>query len=196
MLNIVIKLLIGCLSIFITVAHADEWDTVSKLSVENEQRNAHFSLAFGRTDIKGDVFHHQGSLSKLQGGYRFSDYFAFEAGFVFYGESDDLASTNQQEISGGAIEAQFMLIAPLLSWFEPYGILGISSWLFDVKEVPDGIESGTGEFEGNDFIFGAGFLFNVDHDSSLRLEYEMSSFKDQDFDMDIKQVVFGIQHRF
>lgn len=162
----------------------------------NEERNAHFLLSFGRTDIKGNVFHHQGGMSKIQGGYRFSDFVAIEIGLVAYGEAKDIAGTAEQEIVGAAIEGQLFFIAPLLYWLEPYAKFGISSWMFDVKQIPDNIDAGNGEFEGNDLIYGAGFIFNVDHDSSLRLEYEGASFKDSGFDVDLKAISFGIQHRF
>ena len=197
MYKILLKLFAFCLSFFVVQVHAEEWDTVTSLSVvDNSERNAHFMLAFGRTDIKGNVFHHQGSISKLQGGYRFSDYLIFEAGFSFYGEAEDEAGTADQEITGGSFETQFLLIAPLMTWFEPYGKLGISSWFFDTTTVPVNIDSGNGEYEGSDLIYGAGFLFNIDHDSTLRLEYEMSSFKDAAFDVDVKEILFAIQHRF
>lgn len=176
-----------------TAQSADEEPAWPKL---DEERNAHFLLSFGRTDIKGNVFHHQGSMTKIQGGYRFSDFVAIEIGLVAYGEAKDIAGTAEQEIVGAAIEGQLFFIAPLLNWFEPYVKFGLSNWLFDVNQIPTNIDAGTGEFEGYDLIYGAGIMFNVDHDSTLRLEYEGASFKDSGFDVDLKAISFGIQHRF
>lgn len=181
-----------CLS---TVVHAEEWGTVVSIPVENEGRFAHFMLSIGRTDIQSDVFHHQGAITKLQGGYRFNDYIAIEIGFAYYQQTEDMAGTVEQEMTGAAFEGQLFFVIPLLHWCEPYGKLGASSWVFDVEE-PSGVDSGTGTFEGNDIIYGGGFFFHVDHDSTLRLEYEMVNFKDSDFDMEAKQISFGIHHRF
>lgn len=162
----------------------------------NEERNLSFNLFIGSTDIKEELFHDQTSIFKLQGGSRFSDFFALEVGFVYYGEGKDLRGNVERELEGHAIELQILGIAPLQSWFELFGKVGASKWRFKGKETtvvsPGVFVVSEGKVKGEDLIYGGGLLFNVDHDSTIRVEYEQYDFDGTDF----KVLILGFMHRF
>lgn len=157
-----------------------------------EERDSHFAMSIGRTDIKGDIYHHQGTIFRMLGGQRFNDYISLEAGFIYYGEVEDNAGLDEMKIEGHAWDINLVVIAPLSNVFEAFGKVGASRWSFRGREEVSGVGAFRGKVDGEDPVYGAGFLFNVDHDSTIRLEYELSEFDDTD----VKIISLGFQHRY
>ena len=156
-----------------------------------EERNAHFLLTIGHTDFKDDVFHAQGLVQKLGGGYRFSDFVSFEVSLISYGEVSDTNGTVETDMVGAAIATQLMGLLPITNSIDIFGKAGVSYWKFEIKSEDPPLISRASE-DGSDVIYGAGFLFRVDHDSTLRLEYELSDIGG----IDIAAISFEIQHQF
>jgi len=160
--------------------------------VAAEERNSNFALSIGRTDIKGNVYHLQGTVFKLSAGQRFSDYLLFEAGFVYYGEVEDTAGLDVLTIEGYAWNLHLLFIAPVSASFEPFGKIGVSKWHLSQKEEINGGGTLRGDADGEDIVYGAGFLFNVDHDSTIRIEYDLTEFDGTD----VSAILLGFQHRY
>lgn len=175
---------------FIATVHAAEEDSL--LLLDDQDRNQNFNLSIGNTDFKEGDYHDQGALFKIHGGSRFGDFFALEAGFVYYAESTEVEGNIRLKSEGNGIEIQILGILPMTSWVELFGKVGVSKWRSTSKvEV---INQGSVKLttKGEDPIYGAGFLFNVDHDSTIRLEYEQYEFADTD----IKAISLGFMHRY
>ena len=114
------------------------------------ERDSQFAMSIGRTDIKGDIYHHQGTVFKMSGGQRVSDYLSFDAGIIYYAEVKDTAGLNEMKIKGHAWNINILAIAPLTAMFEAFGKLGVSKWHFRGKEEVAGVGAFQGKADGED----------------------------------------------
>ena len=156
-----------------------------------EDLNAHFGLTIGQTDVKVGPFHDQGLQVRWGGGYRFSDFAAWDIGLVGYDKVNDTVNGEDTELGGVAFTVQLVGLLPVTRSIDIYCKAGVSYWRINVtKEIP-GLTVQE-KFDGTDPVYAAGFLFRVDHDSTLRLDYEIADYDGVDF----ISASFGFQHQF
>ena len=157
-----------------------------------EDRTGHLIMTIGDTIVKADGFEDEGVAFKLGAGYQVGDYFSLEYYFIYYGEETD--ETGNQKISseGKAGVLQAVGITSLTSSIRLMGKAGISKWKFKNKLEVNNTLVSRSEVSDEDLIYGAGFLFDVDEDSTVRLEYEFSKYKETDYSI----ISFGFQHYF
>lgn len=141
-------------------------------------------------------------------GYAFSDYFAVEAIWTDYGKPP---GDYDAELSGGLsgfagnasvdIRATSLSLVgklPLFRWFSLYGRVGYTKWNADF-DFRSGVV-GTGDDNGNDYVYAAGATFSVTDSLDLFVEYEQFSFDANvsglDTDVDLGTISTGVNLKF
>jgi opacity protein-like surface antigen len=128
------------------------------------------------------------SALKVGGGYRFSDYAGFEFLYIYYGrisERVDVGNTNT--LKSSAFVFNGIATFPINPLFDLYFKIGISEWDAELQ-----FQNITFESNGSDPVYTLGFGYNIDYDSTIRFEYELSEYDDAEFSV----ISFGFQHNF
>jgi len=120
---------------------------------------------------------------KLFGGYQINKNFAAEAGYV----STGTAKSGGVEFKATGFTLAGVGMAPLNDQFSLFGTVGLFSWSVDVTGIPS--------ISGSDIFFGAGAMYNVSRDLSIRGEYD--SYKlGGDANTTVTALTIGVQFRF
>lgn len=154
----------------------------------NSDRNANFFLTLGRTFIEAEGEKEDASALKIGGGYRFFDYAGFEAYYIYYGkitERVDVGISNT--FKANAFVFNGIAFLPVTPQFDLYAKVGISKWDAELKFLNIVLEA-----DGSDPIYTLGFGYNIDYDSTIRLEYEHADYDEIKFSV----ISFGFQHNF
>ncbi|WP_455223075.1 outer membrane beta-barrel protein [Kaarinaea lacus] len=155
---------------------------------EDRNRNANFFLTLGRTFI--DLYEEDEKATSLKfgTGYRFSDYAGFEVFYIYYGQiSERVDVGNTITLNSSAFVINAIALYPINPLFDLYGKIGVSLWDAELK-----FQTSTFTDDGTDPIYTLGFGYNIDHDSTIRFEYERSNYGDAKFSV----ISFGFQHNF
>jgi len=137
--------------------------------------------SFGQ--FKEDVTGETATGFKLFGGYQVNKNFAAEAGYVTTGT----AKANGFEFKATGFTLAGVGIAPLNDQFSLFGTVGLFSWSVDA--------TGGGSISGSDVFFGAGAMYNVSRNLSIRGEYD--SYKlGGDANTTVTALSIGAQFRF
>ena len=157
----------------------------------NRDRNANFFLTLNRAFIDGLNFKDESTGLKLGTGYRFSDYAGFEVFYVFYGEISDAELLGDiYEFKSGAFVVNAIVTLPIHPLFDLYVKAGIAEWDAKLEDTNDATISSSAD--GTDPIYTLGFGYNIDHDSTIRFEYEYADYDDTKYNV----ISFGFQHNF
>jgi len=152
-------------------------------------RNANFFLTVGRTFIEYEGEKENSAAAKVGFGYRFSDYVGTELYYIYYGqisERSDIGITDT--LKSNAAVLNLIGYLPIGKSFDIYAKVGVSAWEWKAT-FPD---IGEAKEDGTDPIYTLGFSYNVDYDSTVRLEYEVSEYDVLDYAV----LAFGFQHNF
>jgi len=138
----------------------------------------------GRMEYKFDNgFDASDNAFGVHGGYRFSRYFAIEAGYADLGSYDFSVQCPGEvcvpeaypiytEVSSQRIELNMLGILPLGERLEAYAKAGYARTEFDVF-VREGIHDGNSDsIRSSDPVYGIGLRLNFDAPWSLRLQWE------------------------
>lgn len=155
------------------------------------ERGGHLIVTIGHTKIEDKPFEDQGVAFKLGTGIQFTDYFSMELYYIYYGKATDEIGVEEITLEGRAGVLQVVGILPVTNAIRLMGKAGLSKWDYNSKAESLG-NIDRQEFEGDDAIYGTGILFDVDHDSTVRLEYEYSEYDDFKFGV----ISVGFQHYF
>lgn len=156
---------------------------------EDRTRNANFFLTVGRTYVEYENDKENTGSIKFGTGYRISDYAGFEFYYIYYGqisERTDPGITNT--LKSDAFVFNVIGILPVSKSFDIYAKVGVSAWNWKADFPGIGNQSE----DGTDAIYSLGIGYNVDYDSTVRLEYELSEYDILDYSV----ISFGFQHNF
>ena len=157
----------------------------------DRNRNANFFLTLNRAFIEGFNFKDESTGLKLGTGYRFSDYAGFEVFYVFYGEISDAELLGDiYEFKSSALVVNAIVTLPIHPLFDLYVKAGIAEWDAKLENTDDATISSSAD--GTDPIYTLGFGYNIDHDSTIRFEYEYADYDDTEYNV----ISFGFQHNF
>lgn len=155
----------------------------------DRNRNANFFLTLGRTFLEVDGDKDETSALKIGGGYRFSSYAGFEIFYINYGRiSERIDVGNSATFNSHAFILNGIAMFPVHPLFDLYAKVGISEWKWEVN-FPS---IGSASKDGTDPVYTVGFGYNIDHDSTVRFEYERSEYDEIDYSV----ISFGFQHNF
>lgn len=130
---------------------------------------------------------------KAFAGYRFSPYFAIEGAYTDLGEAS-AGTTITAPVAGGlnttvesdAWTLSALGILPLTPNFSLFGRAGINHWDMDISTVGAGsgtIATASSSDDGTDWVYGAGGMFALTPNLSLRAEWERYELDDNDIDL-------------
>lgn len=160
----------------------------SAAHADDRNRNANFFLTLGRTFVKDGDFKDEMTGLKFGTGYRFSEYAGFELFYIYYGEISERDNIgNSSTLKASALVFNAIAAFPLNSLFDLYAKVGISKWDAELEFL-----NVTAKTDGTDPVFTLGFGYNIDHDSTIRFEYERSDYDNAKFSV----ISFGFQHNF
>ena len=162
----------------------------------------------GRMEYKFDNgFDASDNAFGVHGGYRFSRYFAIEAGYADLGSYDFSVACPTgtlcvpedypiyTEVSSQRIELNVLGILPLGERLEAYAKAGYARTEFDVF-VREGIHDGSSDsIRSSDPNYGIGLRLNFDAPWSLRLQWERTPDMN-DSDADLNALWLGAEYRF
>jgi opacity protein-like surface antigen len=161
----------------------------SVAQADDRNRNANFLLTLDRVFIKENGFEDEMTSLKFGTGYRFSDYAGFELFYIYYGEISERDNLgNSSSLTASALVLNGIAVFPVNPLLDFYAKIGISSW--DAELELAGIA--TASEEGTDPVYTLGAGYNIDHDSTIRFEYELSDYEGTEFGV----ISAGFQHNF
>lgn len=148
-----------------------------------------------KTDLEvddlGDSFDDSDTTYKVFAGYRFIKYFGLEAGYVDFGNFNDVGSGIDLSVDATAWELFAVGILPLGKYFELFGKYGYFNW--DRHAEATGIVISDEEESGSSPVYGAGMAFVFGEHFAVRLEYEKYKMTDVE---SLSQQSAGLEFRF
>lgn len=114
------------------------------------------------------------AVGRILGGYKFNENFAIEGAYGSLGEAEirDLSSPAKASFDGAVISLSLLGIAPLSDTWSLYGKAGIGRWDVEASVTDGSGFSASGDDDGTDPLFGAGFMWEFEKGYSLRFEFE------------------------
>ncbi len=161
----------------------------SVAQADDRNRNTNFFLTLGRAFIEEDDFKDEMTSLKFGTGYRFSDYAGFELFYIYYGEISERDNLgNNSSLKANALVINAIAVFPVNPSLDIYAKIGISSWDAELELT----NIATASAEGTDPVYTLGAGYNIDHDSTIRFEYEISDYEGTEFGV----ISTGFQHNF
>lgn len=114
------------------------------------------------------------AVGRVLGGYKFNENFAIEGTYASLGEAEirALNSPAKASFDGTVISFSLLGIAPLSDTWSLYGKAGIGRWDVEASVTDGSGFSASGDDDGTDPLFGAGFMWEFEKGYSLRFEFE------------------------
>jgi len=158
---------------------------------QTEPLDNHFFMNFSWYSIlektPGRDFNEKGAAATIGYGRVLSDYVGVEASVSGYNEVKDKILGVERTIRGAAVAVHCVGYMPIYDRFRLLAKIGLAHWKFKYASDVQPTENR----DDVSMVYGAGFAFDADHDSTLRLEYEGFS-----GDPGVKAITLGIQHNF
>ncbi len=146
--------------------------------VSQAEGNWYVGVGAGKADIDERGLDDDDTAFKANGGYRFSDYFGVELGYVDLGDLEDGRSRNALEVDGVSIGAVGTL--PINDNFSLHGKVGTYFWDLDATGA---VAAQFSDDSDNDIYFGGGVRYEFDNNVSLVGEWERYEIDDLDVDL-------------
>lgn len=150
---------------------------------------ARFGLGVGRAQVDMDDYSVKGTGTAWEavGGWEFNEHFAVEAGYIYAGNIEDKVSVAgigdvRLKADTSAITASVIGSLPIGDRFGVFGRAGLMHWKSDQSAGAQGVSVSLGDFDGTDFLYGAGVTALVEG-ALLRLEYRGSKLEDSDLSL-------------
>lgn len=138
-------------------------------------------LGYGtvKVDVPIGTFEGASILTKLNAGARFGDYFAVEAGYVWFGDVDDNVRSDpalpaaNRSLDTQAYDVFLLASYPLDPELLVFGKLGLAGWDADFQDDDGGFAESQ---DGTDLAWGLGFDFRGTNRLRVRVEVEFFEF--------------------
>jgi len=151
-----------------------------RLLADNEVYGG-LGLGYGtvEVDVLTGEFESASILTKLTVGGHFTDYFAVEAGYIWFGETDDnVRSDPALPAANRTLDTKTYTLFAMGSWpLNPdllvFGKLGFAGWDADFKDDDGGFSESQ---DGTDLAWGLGFDFRGTERWRVRMEAEFFEF--------------------
>lgn len=146
------------------------------LAAGSAHAGGYLGASVGHSEFPAD-FDNSISFS-VKGGYKFSNYFAFEVAYLNLGKAkDEIPPVWEAEVTG--INTSLVGIAPINQNIDVFAKVGTFFWSVDVSEEGFG---NIGDDNGTDISFGFGGAYHVADDISLFAEFQRFDIDGGDID--------------